>query len=777
MNYSQLQFFDGGFGSLLQKRGLQPGEKPELWNLSHPDAVLDIHKEYLNAGSDIITTNTFGANSLKYDDPTDVIKAGVALAKQAVFACGHGKVALDLGPTGKLLEPFGDLSFDTCYAIYAQQVKAGCDEADLVIIETMSDLQEARAAVLAVKENCSLPVFVTLSFGADGRLLTGATVESAVAVLEGLRVDAIGMNCGLGPVEMKPLAKRLCEAASVPVILNPNAGMPVVENGQTVYKISPEEYKKAVGELLTDGVCFVGGCCGTTPDYIRALHSAFADRTCIVPEQKKRTVIASNSQTVVINKMPLVIGERINPTGKPKLKEALRNRDTDYVVNEALAQEEHGADILDVNTGCPGVDEADLLPACIKAVSQAVCLPLQIDTADTQAMEKAMRAYCGKALVNSVNGKQESMDAVFPLVKKYGGCVVCLTLDENGIPETVEGRLSIAEKIMHEAAKYGIPKHDLLIDTLTLSVSTKADNAQITLDALRKVRHELGLHTVLGVSNVSFGLPDRPGVNAAFLTLAMQNGLSAAIINPLSRPERTAVMAYRALNGFDENCANYIAFASDAPAQAVSDTKTETLFYAVQKGLCEKAALLTKQLLAEKQPLEIINHELIPALTAVGEGFEKKTLFLPQLLSSAQAAQAAFAVLRESGNTGESDGEKIVFATVKGDIHDIGKNIVTMLLGNYGFSVIDLGKDVAPQTIVDTVLKEDVKLVGLSALMTTTLPAMEETVQLLKATAPDCKVMVGGAVVTQDYADSIGAHFYGKDALEAVRIAQQYFNH
>ena len=373
MNFSKLQFFDGGFGSLLQKRGLQPGEKPELWNLSHPDAVLAIHKEYLNAGSDIITTNTFGANNLKYDDPTEVIKAGVALAKQAVSECGHGKVALDLGPTGKLLEPFGNLSFDDCYEIYAQQIKAGCDEADLVIIETVSDLQEARAAVLAVKENCNLPVFVTLSFGSDGRLLTGATVESAVAVLEGLRVDALGMNCGLGPVEMKPLAERLCASSSVPVILNPNAGMPVVENGQTVYKISPEEYKNAVGELLTDTVCFVGGCCGTTPDYIRALHDAFSGRPCNIPEPKKRTVIASNSQTVVIDQMPLVIGERINPTGKPKLKEALRNRDTDYVVREALAQEEHGADILDVNTGCPGVDEAELASKRFRRLFVCLC--------------------------------------------------------------------------------------------------------------------------------------------------------------------------------------------------------------------------------------------------------------------------------------------------------------------------------------------------------------------------------------------------------------------
>ncbi len=423
------------------------------------------------------------------------------------------------------------------------------------------------------------------------------------------------------------------------------------------------------------------------------------------------------------------------------------------------------------------MDECELLPACVKAVSQAVTIPLQIDTANYDAMERVMRVYCGKALVNSVNGKQESMDAVFPLVKKYGGCVVCLTLDENGIPETVEGRLAIAEKIINEAAKYGIRKHELLIDTLTLSVSTKADNAKITLEALCRVRYEMGIHTVLGVSNVSFGLPDRPGVNAAFLTLAMQNGLSCAIINPLSRPERTAVLAYRALNGFDENCANYIAFAADAPAQTASDTKAETLSYAVQKGLAEKAAELTSELLKTKQPLEIINGELIPALTAVGEGFEKKTLFLPQLLSAAQAAQAAFGVLDKENKTGEQVGEKIVFATVKGDIHDIGKNIVTMLLGNYGFTVLDLGKDVAPQTIVDCVVQNNVKLVGLSALMTTTLPAMEETVQLLKEAKPECKVMVGGAVVTQDYADSIGAHYYGKDALEAVRIAQQYFNH
>ena len=776
MNFSRLHFFDGGFGSLLQKRGLQPGEKPEQWNIDHPSAVLEIHKEYLCAGSDLITTNTFGANKLKYVDPTDVIRAGVSLARQAVAEHGHGSVVLDLGPTGKLLAPFGDLQFEDCVEIYKQQVRAGCDGADFILVETVSDLQEARAAVLAAKEVCDKPVFVTMSFGADGRLLTGATVEAAVAVLEGMGVAAVGLNCGLGPVEMKPLAERMVACASVPVILNPNAGMPVLENGQTVYKISPADYALAVGELLDLGIAFVGGCCGTTPDYIRALHTAFADRPFVVPTLKKRTVIASNAQTVVIDKKPLVIGERINPTGKPKLKEALRNQDMDYVVREALLQEEHGADILDVNAGCPGVDEKEILPTCVKAIVQAVSLPLQIDTADPSAMEQALRIYCGKAFINSVNGKQESMDAVFPLVKKYGGCVVCLTLDENGIPETVEGRLAIAEKIINEAEKYGIEKHDLLIDTLTLSVSTKADNAVVTLEALRRVRFEMGVHTVLGVSNVSFGLPDRPGVNSTFLTLAMQNGLSCAIINPMSRPERTSVLAYRALNGFDENCADYIAFAADSVSQPTVQTRNETLSFAVQKGLAEKAAALTVELLKTKQPLEIINGELIPALTAVGEGFEKKTLFLPQLLSAAQAAQAAFSVLEKEKKAGAQVGEKIVFATVKGDIHDIGKNIVTMLLGNYGFTVIDLGKDVAPQVIADAVKLHNAKLVGLSALMTTTLPAMEETVRLVKEVAADCSVMVGGAVVTQDYADSIGAEFYGKDAMEAVRIAQAYFN-
>ncbi|MBQ3086767.1 MAG: homocysteine S-methyltransferase family protein [Clostridia bacterium] len=776
MNFKNLQFFDGGFGSLLQKRGLQPGEKPEAWNISHPDAVLAIHKEYLQAGSDIITTNTFGANALKYDDPASVIRAGVQVAKQAVAQVGYGKVALDIGPTGKLLEPFGPLGFEDCVDLFKQQIGAGCTQADLIIIETMSDLQEARAAVLAAKETCSLPIFVTLSFGEDGRLLTGASVEVAVAVLEGMGVDAIGLNCGLGPVEMLPLAKRMAAVTSLPIILNPNAGMPVLENGETVYKITPEIYAQAVGELLKVGVAFVGGCCGTTPDYIKALHTAFSQYPFVVPSEKSRTVIASNTKTVVLEDKPVVIGERINPTGKPKLKEALRNADMDYVVREAMTQEEHGADILDVNVGAPGVNEKEVLPQCIRVITQTVTLPLQIDTADPAAMEQALRCYCGKALINSVNGKQESMDAVFPLVKKYGGCAVCLTLDENGIPETADGRLRIAEKIVREAERYGIARSDLLIDTLTLSVSTKADNAIVTLESLRRVRFDMGLHTVLGVSNVSFGLPDRPGVNAAFLTLAMQNGLSAAIINPLSRPERTAVLAFRALNAMDENCENYIAFASDAPAQAVAEETVQTLAFAVRKGLAEKAAELAKEMLKSNDALQIINAELIPALTAVGEAFEKKTLFLPQLLSSAKAAQSAFAVLRENGKQTENADKKIVFATVKGDIHDIGKNIVTMLLSNYGFTVIDLGKDVPPQTVAETVVENGVKLVGLSALMTTTLPAMEETVKLLRAVKPDCKVMVGGAVVTQEYADSIGAHFYGKDAMEAVHIAQTFFD-
>ncbi len=776
MHFSKLQFFDGGFGSLLQKRGLQPGEKPEEWNLHHPDAVLAIHQEYLAAGSDIITTNTFGANALKYEDPTEVIKAGVKLARQAVTMHGHGLVALDMGPTGKLLAPFGDLSFDNCYAIYAQQVQAGCDGADLVVIETMSDLQEIRAAVLATKENCTLPIIVSMSFGADGRLLTGATVETAVAVLEGLRVDAIGLNCGLGPIEMKKIAEKLTAVSSLPVLLNPNAGMPVLEDGKTVYKITPSEYAVAVGELLDLGVSFVGGCCGTTPDYIKAIHDTYADRPFVVPQKKERTVIASNSQTVVLQDRPVIIGERINPTGKPKLKAALVAGDVDYVIREGIAQEENGADILDVNVGAPGVDEVQCLPLCVQALSQAVSLPLQLDTANPSAMENALRLYCGKALVNSVNGKQESMDAVFPLVAKYGGTVVCLTLDENGIPETVEGRLKIAEKIIEEAAKYGIEKKDLLVDTLTMAVSTKADNASITLDTLSRVRYELGVHTVLGVSNVSFGLPSRSGVNAAFLTLAMQKGLSAAIINPLSAPERTAVLAYCALNGMDLNCEKYIAFAANVHTEAtVVQEDKETLSYAIKKGLAEKAAQITEMLLREKSSMQIVESELIPALSEVGEGYEKKTLFLPQLLSAAKAAQASFAQLRKQVAGTVQDDKIIIFATVKGDIHDIGKNIVTMLLENYGFHVIDLGKDVAPQVIADAVLENKVSLVGLSALMTTTLPAMEETVVLLHDIKPSCKVMVGGAVVTEEYAKSIGADFYGKDAMAAVRIAEKYF--
>lgn len=775
MQFTRLQFFDGGFGSLLQKRGLQAGEKPEQWNIDRPDAVLAVHKEYLQAGSDIITTNTFGANALKFEDPTAVIRAGVALARRAVEEHGRGLVALDLGPCGKLLEPYGNLCFEDCCQLFAQQVAVGKDGADLAVIETMSDLQEIRAAVLAVKENSSLPVIASMTFGEDGRLLTGATPETAVAVLEGLRVDAIGVNCGLGPVEMKAVVRRISACTSLPILVNPNAGMPVLENGQTVYKITPEEYASAVGELLEFGIGFAGGCCGTTPAYIKALREAFGEKPFACPEKKNRSVVASNTACVLLQDAPVIIGERINPTGKPKLKEALRDGNLDYVVQEAIAQEENGAQILDVNTGAPGVDETKCLPACLQAVSQAVSLPLQIDTANPTAMEKALRIYCGKALVNSVNGKQESMDAVFPLVAKYGGAVVCLTLDENGIPDTVQGRLAIAQRIVLEAAKYGIEKKDLLIDTLTMSVSTKSDNAVITLETLRRVHDELGLHSVLGVSNVSFGLPDRPGLNAAFLTLAMQNGLSAAIINPLSKPERTAVLAFRALHAMDENCENYISFSSDTQKEESVQEKTDSLAFAVRKGLAEQASQLTKDLLAKNDAMFIIESELMPALGAVGEAYENKKLFLPQLLSAAKAAQASFAEIRKKNTAQVLNGKSIVFATVRGDIHDIGKNIVTMLLENYGYQVYDLGKDVPPQEIADAVVKHNARLLGLSALMTTTLPAMEETIRIVRRVAPDCSVMVGGAVVTQEYAASIGADFYGKDAMAAVHIAERFF--
>ena len=662
--------------------------------------------------------------------------------------------------------------------------KAG---ADLVLIETVSDPYEIKAAVLAAKENTKLPVVVTMIFDENGKLLTGGDVESVTAMLEGLGVDAVGFNCGLGPEQMKKLLPELTACCSLPIVINPNAGLPVVVNGQTMFTVEPDEFAKSVRTLVEMGASAVGGCCGTTPEHIRRVVALCNGMKITPVTDKGLTVVSSYNHAVRFSRKPLIIGERINPTGKPKLKQALRDSNMEYIYKEGLAQEENGAHILDVNVGLPEIDEPALMQEAVTGIQAIIDLPLQIDTSDTAAMERGLRYYNGKPMLNSVNGKKESMESVFPIAKKYGAVVVCLCLDEDGIPETVEGRIKVARKIVDTAASYGIAKKNLVMDALVLTISTGQDNARVTLETLYKIRHEMGLHTVLGVSNISFGLPDRVKINTAFFTMAMHNGLSAGIVNPASEAMMAAYYSFNALIGEDEQCMAYIAQCEKGKAkeepQAKAPRQQEAgalgLHDAIVKGLSESAHQATIRLLEEKtQALSIINEMLIPALDVVGKGFEEKRMFLPQLLMSADAAKASFEAIKETlskqGQNRESKG-KIVIATVKGDIHDIGKNIVKTLLENYGFEMIDLGKDVEPEVILRTVQENGVRLVGLSALMTTTVVYMEETIKLLREKDAGCKVMVGGAVLTQEYADMIGADFYSKDAMGSVRYANALY--
>ena len=787
----ELLYFDGGMGTLLQERGLQPGELPETWNLLHAEEIREIHRKYIEAGSDIVLTNTFGANALKFHDDAysleEIVNAAVGHVKAAAEQAGNGRriyTALDIGPTGKLLKPMGDLDFETAYEAYKEVMiygeKAG---ADLIHIETMSDTYELKAAVLAAKENTSLPVFATTIFDERGKLLTGADVPSVVALLEGLRVDAFGINCGMGPEQMIPILEQITKYSSLPVIVKPNAGLPKQKNGQTYYDVSPEEFAEVMKKIVEMGAVVIGGCCGTTPDHIKAM----ADACRMIPikpvEKKNFTMVSSYGQSVFLGTGSKIIGERINPTGKKRFKQALKEHDLDYILREGITQQDNGAHILDVNVGLPDIDEPALMKEVVQELQSVTSLPLQIDTVDVEAMEGALRIYNGKAMVNSVSGKQESMDKVFPLIQKYGGVVIGLALDENGIPADAEGRVQVAKKIIAEAAKYGIEKKDIVIDALAMTISSEPEGAKITLETLRRLRDEVGVCTVLGVSNISFGLPSRPIVNSIFYTMAMQNGLSVGIINPGSEDMMKAWYAFHALMALDSNCEKYIArYAQQpgtTPVQAAGGKHTMTLQSAIERGLKEEASSITAELAEQKDALDIINEELIPALNNVGEGFEKGTVFLPQLLMSAESAKSAFAVLKErmdqSGDVQEKKG-KVILATVKGDIHDIGKNIVKVLLENYSFDVIDLGKDVPPEKVVETVLEQDVHLVGLSALMTTTVVSMEETIRQLREKAPDCLVMVGGAVLNQEYADMIGADFYGKDAMQSVHYAQKVFS-
>lgn len=757
-------------GTMLQSMGLGAGEPPELLNITDSEKVLSVHRAYADAGSEYITANTFGANRLKIKDPEEVIRAGVRLAKSA-----GKKVALDIGPTGKLLKPMGELDFEDAVDIFSQMINAGKDGSDIVLIETMSDTYEIKAAVLAAKENCDLPVFVTMIFDEKGRLLTGADVKTAVTMLEGLGVDAIGFNCGLGPAETLPLVEEIRKWTSLPIIVQPNAGLPESVNGKTVYNVSPDDFARDMKKAADIGVSYLGGCCGTTPEHIRKMIELCRNIPANIPEKKNFTFVSSYSQTVEIGKKPVIIGERINPTGKKLFKEALRRKDIEYIIKEGLKQTDAGAHILDVNVGLPEIDEVKMMETAVKSLQSVIAAPLQIDTSNTAALERALRIYNGKPMINSVNGKAENMKAVFPLAKKYGGVVVCLCLDENGIPQTAQGRIKIAEKIINTAAGYGIDKKDLIVDALTMTISTDSANGEETLKAVEYIRRTLGVNTVLGVSNISFGLPKREAINTAFFTLALQSGLSAGIINPNSQSMMNAYYAFNALNGLDENCTEYIDSVT-VPEQTAPAGET-TLRTAIVKGVKEDAARCAAELLKTNDSLDVINEHIIPALDEVGDGFENNRIFLPQLLMSADSAKAAFDVIREkmilSGKK-EKRGDKIVIATVHGDIHDIGKNIVKVLLSNYGFDVIDLGKDVPEEEVLKAVKENNVKLVGLSALMTTTVPAMEKTIELLHKNT-DAKVIVGGAVLTQSYADMINADWYAKDAMETVRIARAFF--
>ena len=790
-------YLDGGFGTFLQKKGLKPGERPEIWNVTKPEIVQGIHKKYFDAGCNIVCTNTFGANRLnfRFHELELVVRLAVFNAKKAAEESAGMQekfVALDIGPLGRLLKPFGDLDFEEAVSIFSDIVMIGDNAgADLFVIETMNDSYETKAALLAVKENSNLPVFVTNAYNEDEKLITGATPEAMVAMLEGMGADAIGANCSLGPKQLKNVARRILDCASVPVIIKPNAGMPRVVDGKTVFDVSPDEFADDMKEIASLGVSILGGCCGTDDRYIRRM----INKTKSVPfepiSQKSLTVVSSYDKAVVFGKRPIAIGERINPTGKKRFKQALIENDIDYILKEGISEQQNGADILDVNVGIPQIDEKKLLSKAVFELQGVVDLPLQIDTSNIEAMEAALRLYNGKAMINSVNGKKESMAAVFPLVKKYGGVVVALTLDENGIPETANERVKIAERILKTAADYGIEKKNIVFDTLVMTVSTNPNAARVTLDAMREIKNRLGCQTVLGVSNVSFGLPERGLLNSSFLLLALENGLSGAILNPVNQEVKKALRAYCALAGYDNGFSDYISFCSKnslAPVEPKNSVAEKTdkndfsarLKLSIKSGLKEEAAVLSKELISEKGGLETINEIIIPALDEVGKDYEEKRIYLPQLLMSAEAAKSAFEEIKKATKRAESEDESnqftVVLATVKGDIHDIGKNIVKLLLENYGYKVIDLGKDVDKETISDAVVRSSAELVGLSALMTTTVPAMEETIKLLRTTAPNCKVVVGGAVLTKEYAEEIGADKYSKDAPETVKYAEQLKN-
>lgn len=775
----RLVFVDGGMGTMLQAAGLTGGEAPERWNRTHPETVAEVHRAYLAAGCDIVTANTFGATGARFGaELQKVIQAGVKLARQGVEEAGHGFAAFDMGPTGKLLAPYGELPFQEAVSLYRQAAAWGAEAgADLIIIETMGDPYEMKAAMLGAREACDLPILATMMADVNGRLLTGGTVETMAVLLDGLGVTALGLNCGLGGPEMLPLLRRIRRVTERPLLCSPNAGLPRMEGGRTVFPAGPEAFAQAQRELAQAGAWLLGGCCGTTPEHIRAMVAACREVPPAPVPPVTETWISSGSEAVCLDHGPVVIGERINPTGKKRMQEALRAGDVNYLLKEAVNQSAAGAAVLDVNVGLGGVDEAAWMERAVSAIQGVCTCPLQLDTADPEALARGLRAYNGKALINSVSGKQEVMDQVFPLAKRYGGTVVALLLDEEGIPDTAEGRVAIARRIMAEAARYGIAKRDLVMDALTMTVSTGERNALVTLETLRRCREELGVRTVLGVSNISYGLPQREKLAGPFLTLALGAGLDAAILNPLSEAMMDAWQAALTLTGRDKGCRAYLErFAGAAPVQSGAQAAF-SLEEAVRRGLRAEAERAARERLAEGEaPMDLVEKRLLPALTQVGDGYEAGTLFLPQLLMSAEAAQGAFALVQQAlgeKSTGMRRQGRIALATVEGDIHDIGKNIVKVLLESYGFEVLDLGKNVKPEQVLAAVRAEKLHMVGLSALMTTTVPAMERTIALLRREAPDCRVVVGGAVLTPELAAAIGAHAYARDAMDTVRFARE----
>ena len=784
-----LLIFDGAMGTMLQKEGLPIGDNPEIFGLKNSDKLLKIHKKYLDAGCNVLTTNTFGCNELKITKlgytVEEIIDNAIKVARQAIEESDKSKprfVALDIGPIGEMLEPMGTLSFERAYEIFARQAIQGEKSgADLIIIETMMDLYEAKAAVLAVKENTNLPVICTMTFEENGRSFTGCLPEAMVATIEGLGVDAIGVNCSLGPKQLLPIVKRITELAKIPVIVQANAGLPIIKNNEAIYEMTAKEFFQGVKKFVDSGVSIIGGCCGTNETFIKEICDNIDKLEKKEPNRKESTIVCSAAKYVDVNG-PVIVGERLNPTGRQPLIDAYISGNNDYVINLALEQSKEGSEIINVNVGVPSIDEEKTMKRVIKGIQEVVDTPLQIDSSNVKALESGLRYYNGRTIVNSVNGKEESLESVLPLVKKYGACVVGLTLDEDGIPSTAEGRFNIAKKIVERAEQYGIKRKDIFIDCLSLTVSAQQDEALETIKAIKMVKEKLGCKTILGVSNISFGIPNRQALNNTYLNLALGSGLDLPIINTENKVMVESVHAYKVISNMDKGCVEYIEkykdVSKDNKPQKGKNYEDLTLEEAIERGLKEEVKDLTLKILDSKDEHYVLDEVLIPALDVVGTKYDKGELFLPQMIQSAETVKVALNIIKErlSKNNNTSSKGKIIVATVQGDIHDIGKNIVKIMLENYGYEVIDLGKDVPINEVVKRAKEENIELIGLSALMTTTVENMKKTIEALKENGISSKVFVGGAVVTEEYAKKINADYYSKDAKSAIEIAKINFN-